>query len=190
MNAKFIKKTDLYFYLYMVAPLLFPVVYFISNNDIVACGAFYALAFICMFFDRKGLIKIGDIPKTGIVGSVVRTLFFPPAYVFLRAEDAGMKKWRWFLTAIAIALVTAYISSTIDKSESIKTAACEITTSIFKDRDSDVKCIVVNDLEKVSGKYYRAKALLTNGVDMPITIEDRGDDYIYVTLAPLNNLID
>ena len=44
--------------------------------------------------------------------------------------------------------------------------------------------------KKVSNKHYRAKAVLSNGVDMPITIVERDDDYIYVTLAPLSNLLD
>ncbi|KHN91966.1 putative membrane protein [Pectobacterium actinidiae] len=48
----------------------------------------------------------------------------------------------------------------------------------------------MKDLETVSSGYYRAKAVLTNGVDVPITIEEREDNYIYVTLAPLSNLFD
>lgn len=101
-----------------------------------------------------------------------------------------MKRWLWLAAYVLIALGSAYISITIDKRESIKIAACEITTSIFKDEGNDTKCIIVKDLETVSAKYYRAKAVLTNGVDMPITIEERGDDYIYVTLTPLSNLLD
>ena len=60
----------------------------------------------------------------------------------------------------------------------------------FKDKGSDVKCLVVEDMKKVSDKNYRAKAVLNNGVDMPITIEERDDNYIYVTLAPLGGLLE
>lgn len=84
-----------------------------------------------------------------------------------------MKKWRWLLTYVAIVLGAAFISSTIDDNEALKTSACEITTSIFKDKESDVQCLAVEDVKKVSNKHYRAKAALPNGIDMPITIEER-----------------
>ncbi|WP_342636926.1 hypothetical protein [Klebsiella pneumoniae] len=94
------------------------------------------------------------------------------------------------LAFIAITLGCIFISTTIDDNEALKTSACEITTSIFKDKNSDVQCLAVEDVKKVSNKHYRAKAVLSNGVDMPITIVERDDDYIYVTLAPLSNLLD
>lgn len=53
-----------------------------------------------------------------------------------------------------------------------------------------MKCLVVEDVKKVSDKNYRAKAVLSNGIDMPITIEERDDNYIYVTLAPLSGLLE
>lgn len=65
-----------------------------------------------------------------------------------------------------------------------------LTTSIFKDKGSEVKCLVVEDVKKVADKNYRAKAVLSNGIDMPITIEERNDDYIYVTLAPLSGFLE
>lgn len=53
-----------------------------------------------------------------------------------------------------------------------------------------MKCLVVEDVKKVADKNYRAKAVLSNGIDMPITIEERNDDYIYVTLAPLSGFLE
>lgn len=53
-----------------------------------------------------------------------------------------------------------------------------------------MKCLVVQDVKKVSDKNYRAKAVLSNGIDMPITIEQRDNNYIYVTLAPLSGLLE
>lgn len=50
--------------------------------------------------------------------------------------------------------------------------------------------LAVEDVKKVSDKHCRAKAVLSNVMDMPITIEERDDDYIYVTLAPLSNLLE
>lgn len=91
---------------------------------------------------------------------------------------------------IAIALDCTFATIAIDDDESLKTSACEITTTIFKDKGSNVKCLVVQDVKKVSDKNYRAKAVLSNGIDMPITIEQRDNNYIYVTLAPLSGLLE
>ena len=190
MTTDITRTNKLYFYLYMAALLLFPLVYYFTQDGIVTNVAFYVAALTCMYLDQKELVKSGCISKIRLVGSVLRTVFFPPAYVYCRAEDEGLKKWRWFFASIAIGLGSVFIYLNMAEGDSIKTTACEVTTSIFKDKNSDVKCLTVEDLKKVSDKHYRAKALLSNGVDMPITIEEANDDYIYVTLTPLTNLLD
>ncbi|WP_435926674.1 hypothetical protein [Dryocola sp. BD613] len=100
------------------------------------------------------------------------------------------QRWAWFFAYLVIGLGAAIISTTIDDNEALKTSACEITTSIFKDKESDVQCLAVEDVKKVSDKHYRAKAVLSNGIDMPIAIEERDNNYIYVTLSPLSGLIE
>lgn len=185
-----LKNNHLYFYIYMVAPLMFPVAYYFTMNEKVSSAVFYAIALICAVFDQRALVRSGAEAETHIVGSALGIIILPPIYAYTRARDAGMKKWRWLLAFIGITLGCIFISTTIDDNEALKTSACEITTSIFKDKNSDVQCLVVEDVKKISDKHYRAKAVLSNGVDMPITIEERDDDYIYVTLAPLSNLLD
>lgn len=100
-----------------------------------------------------------------------------------------MNRWGWFAVHSAIVVAVFLITEITDYNQSIRQSACEVVTEVYKDEKSDVQCIKVTDLKKVSEKYYRANAMLTNGVDMPITIEDRGDS-IYVTLTPLSHLLD
>lgn len=193
MATNQLKNNNLYFYIYMALPLLFPATYFFTMNDKAALAVFYATAIVCMIFDQKEMVKAGNESEPQFVGSTLGILVFPPLYVYGRAKAAGVKvskRWAWFFAYIAIALGCTSISVVLDNSEALKTGACEVTTSIFKDKGSEVKCLVVEDVKKVSDKNYRAKAVLSNGVDMPITIEEQGDDYIYVTLAPLSNLLD
>lgn len=81
-----------------------------------------------------------------------------------------MKKWRWLFAYIAIGLGAGFINMTIDDGKVLRTTACGVTTSIFKGEKSDVQCPAAEDVKKVSDKHYRAKAVLSNGIDMPITI--------------------
>lgn len=190
MTTNQLKQKNLYFYVYMAAPMVFPVAYYFTMHEKVAYVALYAVLFICVVFDQRALVRSGVESETHIVRSALGIVILPPIYVYARARDAGMKKWRWLFAFIAITLGCIFISTIIDDNEALKASACEITTSIFKDKNSDVQCLVVEDVKKISDKHYRAKAVLSNGVDMPITIEESDDDYIYVTLAPLSNLLD
>ncbi|MFU0963919.1 hypothetical protein [Kluyvera ascorbata] len=190
MTINQLKNNNLYFHLYFAASLVFPLAYYLSMNDKVAAIAFYAVALICAVLDQRALVRSEVVSDTHIAWSVLGVVLLPPIYAYTRARDAGMKKWRWLLAYVAIALGSTFIATNIDDGAAIKATACEITTSIFKDKNSDVKCLAVEDVKKVSDRHYRAKALLSNGMDMPITIEERDDDYIYVTLAPLSGLLD
>ncbi|HAV1787548.1 TPA: hypothetical protein JG904_001546 [Enterobacter hormaechei subsp. xiangfangensis] len=185
-----LKQKNLYFYFYMAAPAVFPITFYFTMHEKAAYAALYAVLLICVVFDQRALVRSGAESETHIVGSALGIVILPPIYVYARARDTGMKKWRWLLAFIAITLGCIFISTTIDDNEALKRSACEITTSIFKDKNSDVQCLAIEDVKKVSDKHYRAKAVLSNGVDMPITIEERGDDYIYVTLVPLSGLLD
>lgn len=54
-------------------------------------------------------------------------------------------------------LTCSSITVVWDDGEAPKTNACEIATSIFKDKRSDVKCLVEEDVKKDSDKNYQAK---------------------------------
>lgn len=187
------KYKDLYFYLYMAIPLVFPVAYFFTMNDKVACVSFFVVALICMIFDQKEMVKSGNESEPQFAASALGIIIFPPIYVYGRAKAARVKaskRWAWFFGYVLIAIGCTLITVSISDDSTLKTSACEITTSIFKDRGSDLKCLFVENIKKVSDRNYRAKAVLNNGVDMPITIEERDNNYIYVTLVPLGGLLE
>lgn len=190
LTNNLIKNNNLHFYLFMAAPVVFPIAYYFTISEKAASVLFYAMALICVVFDQRALVRSGAESETHIVRSALGIVILPPIYVYARARDAGMKKWRWLFTYIAILLGSIFLAQATFDNETLKITACEVTTSIFKDENSEVKCLAVENVKKVSDKHYRAKAVLSNGVDMPITIEERDDDYIYVSLAPLSNLAD
>lgn len=165
------KNRDMYFYLYMATPILLTGVYYCTLNEIVSGAVFFIAVFTCIFLDRKALQKrVGDLDDDGFIGNALGVVLFPALYVYWRCSVVGLKKWRWFIAYIAIALGGFLLNMQTDGDESLKRTACEVTTSIFKDKNSDVKCLVVQDVKKVSDRHYRAKAMLSNGIDMPITI--------------------
>ena len=49
------KNNNLYFYLYMAIPVLFPAIYFFTMNDVAALIVFYVAAIICVIFDQLRL---------------------------------------------------------------------------------------------------------------------------------------
>lgn len=193
LTTNTLENNNMYFNIYMAIPLVFPIAYFFTMDDIIATVVFYIAAIACMIFDQKEMVKSGYESKPQFVGSALGIIIFPGIYVYGRAKAAGLnvsKRWVWFFAYIVIGLGCTFITVVMSDDKALKTSACEITTSIFEDKGSNVKCLVVEDVKKISDKNYRAKAVLSNGVDMPITIEEQADDYIYVTLVPLSNLLD
>ncbi|MFV4835321.1 hypothetical protein ACNJNY_03835 [Citrobacter freundii] len=85
------KNNNLYFYLYMAIPVLFPAIYFFTMNDVAALIVFYVAAIICVIFDQKEIVKAGNESKPQFVGSALGILIFPPLYVYGRAKTADLK---------------------------------------------------------------------------------------------------
>ncbi|EEW8802375.1 hypothetical protein IQ206_13960 [Escherichia coli] len=188
-----LKIKNIYFYFYMVVPLLCPIVYFLTTDAQIAIIVFFVTALICAELDLKEIANVhrASVPK--FVNPAISVLFFPPLYVYSRSQFAGVKssnRWGWFFVYIAIALSCIPAVGALAYSKELKVDACELTTSILKDKGSNVTCLVVEDVKEITDKHYRAKAVLSNGMGMPIVIEERDDGYIYVTLTPLSDLFD
>lgn len=62
------KNNNLYFYLYMAIPVLFPAIYFFTMNDVAALIVFYVAAIICVIFDQKEIVKAGNESEPQFVG--------------------------------------------------------------------------------------------------------------------------
>lgn len=64
----------------------------------------------------------------------------------------------------------------------LEESAVPVVTEIIQEQlGAETSCVAVNITEQVSDKHYKAKATLSNGNDIVIMIEDRGDQ-IYVTI--------
>ncbi|HFX7244956.1 TPA: hypothetical protein ACIGUS_004801 [Escherichia coli] len=189
MTHNNLKINNIYFFLYMATPLLLLVAYFFAMNDITTIAVFYVAAIACIIFDQKEIAKAANEYAPQFAASVLGITLFPPLYVYSRSKAVGAKlnlRLAWLFVYIVIMLGCCFFIA----NEELKSTACEVTTSILKDKGSNVTCLVVEDVKEITDKHYRAKAVLSNGMDMPIVIEERDDGYIYVTLAPLSDLFD
>lgn len=59
---------------------------------------------------------------------------------------------------------------------------CGTVTEILEDSNIDAKCLVVEKVEKITTGYYRALARLSNGRDVPITVEWKDNSNYEVTI--------
>ncbi|MEK0002435.1 hypothetical protein [Escherichia albertii] len=193
MTHNNLKINNIYFFLYIATLLLPLVTYFFAMNDITTIAVFYVAAIACVIFDQKEIAKAVNEYAPRFATSVIGVILFPPLYVYSRSKAVGAKLNRrlaWLFAYIVIMLGCCFITAVLDDNEALESTACEVTTSILKDKGSNVTCLVVEDVKEITDKHYRAKAVLSNGMGMPIVIEERDDGYIYVTLAPLSDLFD
>lgn len=66
-----LKNNNLYFYLYMAAPVVFPIAYYFTMHKKVAYVALYAVLLVCVVFDQRALVRSGVESETHIVGSAL-----------------------------------------------------------------------------------------------------------------------
>ena len=104
MATNQLKNKNVYFYLYIAAPLVLPLANYFTMNEREVYVAFYVTALICAVFDQRALVRSKVESETHIVGSALGIVLLPPIYAYARARDTGMKKWRWLFTYIAIRL--------------------------------------------------------------------------------------
>lgn len=161
----------------VVLPLLWVVLY-LNFPQNMALVIYLVVALVWVLLDRTNLMKQGITPPSW--------LWFPFYFVYLRQRDQRQgKPWRllqvWLLCT-ALSFVALYQFSKQSDTESLAQSACTVVTRILRDDGSDERCIrVINMKEEVSGRFWRAQALLNTGSKEPVTIEDRGQD-IYVML--------
>lgn len=127
------------------------------------------------FFDEKKLKKAGhNAPVNWMI-------FVIPVYLWKRAELLGQKKnyfWGW----IAAFFLSIFISILANESM-IEESACPLVTQIIQSQmRTDVECKKVTIVSEVSEGFYIADAILSNGNELRITIEEKDDDMIYVQI--------
>lgn len=161
----------------VVLPVIW-VVLFLNFPQTVALVIYLVVALVWVLLDRTNLMKQGIKPPSW--------LWFLLHFVYLRQRDQMQgKPWRllqvWLLCTM-LSFVAIYLLNRQSGTENLAQSACTVVTKILRDDGSNERCIRVIDMkEEVSGRFWRARALLNTGVKEPVTIEDRGQD-IYVML--------
>jgi len=73
-----LKPNNLYFYFYMVAPVVFPAAFYFTMHEKAAYAALYAVLLFCAVFDQRALVRSGVESETHIVGSALGIVDLPP----------------------------------------------------------------------------------------------------------------
>lgn len=164
----------------VVTPFLW-VVLLLSFPRVVAIVLYMVVALAWVLLDRTNLMKQGITPPSW--------LWFPLHFVYLRQRDQRQgKPWRllqvWLLCTVLSAVV-GYQFKKASGTENLAQSACAVVTKILSKEGHEERCIRVTDVqEEVSGRFWRAQALLNTGVKEPVTIEVRGRE-IYVVLPEM-----
>ncbi|ATE58987.1 DUF4339 domain-containing protein [Thauera sinica] len=138
---------------------------------------FLAANIVCCVLDEKKLKAAGhQAPNSW-------TTFIVPVYLWKRAELLKHKKhyfWSW-----VAAFVVSILMSVGNNQGIIEESACSSVTELLAEnlpfRAATCKAVTITD--EVSSGFYKATATLDNGKDLRITIEEKGQNQIYVTIV-------
>lgn len=161
----------------VVLPLLWVVLY-LNFPSPVSYILYLVVALVWVLLDRTNLMKQGITPPSW--------LWFPLYFVYLRQRDQMQgKTWKFLLVWLLCSVLSGVAIYQFKKAsgvENMAQKACTVVTKILRDEGYDERCIRVTDMqEEVSGRFWRAQALLNTGVKEPVTIERKGRE-IYVML--------
>ncbi|CNE30985.1 hypothetical protein [Yersinia intermedia] len=176
-----LSKQDSYAWaLALVLPLLWvPFAIFFPKE--IALGLYLVLSLVWTLLDRLSLMKQEKVPPS------FWYFLLPMVYLRQRDERQG-KPWRLLQVWVICTVLAVIAGEQFNKqsgTEQLAQSACSIVTQLMKQEGIDERCIRVTDLkEEVSGRFYRAQALMNTGNKEPMTIEVRGRD-IYVVLPEM-----
>lgn len=131
---------------------------------------------VCCVLDERKLKAAGH------ESPVIWWIFLIPVYLWKRATLLNHKKhyfWGWIIVFILSILIGIGGHQAI-----IEDTALPLVDQILKENlgAGAAKCKAVRIDEEVSDGFYKATAILDNGNELRITIEERGDNQIYVQI--------
>lgn len=150
-------------------------------------GAFLDIAFglihLIPVIDANIALCILDEKKLKAAGHkspVHWSVFIVPVYLWKRADVLKHKKH--YFGAWMAAFVLSMFIGTAGAQGMIEDTACPIVTDIVQNQlYGSAECKAVTIEEEVTSGFYRATAILDNGNELRITIEEDGD-MIYVQI--------
>lgn len=169
---------DKYVWLLVTVPVLGLLAWLLTGRSSVWVFVIILFVLYTVFF-KLDEIKLKDsgheVPKSKFIKVI-------PVYLWQRAIFLKQKNyyfWGWTASLVlSLFLITALYSNDLEGT------ACPLVTQILHEQlgSNSATCKVVKLGDKVSDGFYRATAILDNGNDLPITIEDKGSE-IYVRIA-------
>ena len=107
-------------------------------------------------------------------------VFLIPVYLWRRCTI--LRQSRHYFAAWVLSFVVSIALIQVFDHNDIENSACPVVTRIVQEKlGGTAKCIRVKITENVGGGYYKAIATLSDGSDLRVMIEDRGNS-IYVTV--------
>lgn len=158
-------------------PLLMCIAGFFLPDTAVSAMGFAALPLA--YADAKALKKVGH-PAPSFWWGIIS-----PVYLWKRDrwQHRPVRLFPLWAVALVLSLAGSYLQTTRDDNANLAASACPVVNQIMQEDHLSPTCISVTDMkEVVSNRFWRARALMSTGKNMPITIELKGNDQIYVTV--------
>ncbi|UYW72762.1 hypothetical protein OFY05_14425 [Pseudocitrobacter faecalis] len=182
MNYPF-DKNDANAWLLALLPLILMLLGFVIEDNtlsVIGLGA----SFGAVFGDRKVLLK-EEKPAPSL-------WWFLISPVYLWKRDAWQQKpkhlFQAWIVATILMLAGTWLQVSNDTSSALAESACPTVTQIMRENNERATCVQISDMkEEVSGRFYSARALMSTGKKMPVTIEVRDDGTFYVTIPNMND---
>lgn len=160
-----------------VLPLFMCLVGFFLSDLVVSAVGFVALPLA--YADRKELLK-QDKPAPSFWWGLIS-----PVYLWKRDRWLArpVRLFQLWVFAVLLMVGGTLLQMSHDGNTSLAESACPVVTQIMQQDRLSATCISVMDMkEMVSNRFWNASALMSTGKKMPITIELKGNDQIYVTV--------
>ncbi|WP_312805780.1 hypothetical protein [Atlantibacter hermannii] len=158
-------------------PLLMGIAGFFLADAVVSAMGFAALPLA--YADAMTLKKAGH-PAPPFWWGIIS-----PVYLWKRDrwQHKPVRLFQLWIAALVLSLAGSYLQAAHDDSNNLADSACLVVTKIMQEDHLSPTCISVTDMkEMVSNRFWNARALMSTGKKMPITIELKGNDQIYVTV--------
>lgn len=183
-NNNYKEINNIYAWILILMPAIYVGIRFMfSDLDGTVIGimiAWFVLGGMLIRSDHKELQasgwKYGDMPSYW-------WLIFLPGYFLSRPAPIARKKWLAAALCFVLWVIVSIYNIKSIMLEDIDKTACNLTTRILKELNKvDRTCIGLVGKEKISDTFSIATVALDNGTQVVITIEERENNMIYVTV--------
>lgn len=164
-----------------ILPVIILVAGFILPES--AVSGLGVLALVLAWADRREL-KRRDLPAPSFWWGLIS-----PVYLWKRDrwQQKPLHLFQLWIIAMVISVAGTLLQLTHDNNMALAESACPTVTQIMKENNRTATCISITDMqEEVSGRFWKAMALMNTGKKMPVTIEIQDSRQFYVTIPDMD----